>query len=501
MTRWSHGYLAEAPYTFSYHSVQSPGHIAWVCAMAGVAWNPPRDLTVLDIGCGRGLTVNVLAASNPSWNMIGIDYNPAHVAEAQELAEKAGLANAGFAEVDLATIADAEIDQLPMFDAVSLHGVWTWVADPVRAGILRILSRRLKPGGVCYVGYNALPGFGHDAALQRLVRAFAASERVGDPERRVLAAIEQVKRLAATRPVNLPATPLLKRLTETGSPLDATYLAHEFLTEHWRPVFHEDLCADLATAKLTYVGSATLHENIPDMMFAEPGQRAVHDSMPPGPARELAKDLCNGRPLRRDIFMRGPRAIDRDAALDAMVVAGFRRMPTESPKLEVPAGIAGLDAALYEPIAAALDDGPQPLGRLRRLVPGRAPTASEILAIFSAGLVLPVCGDTDGDDLRAPRFNRALYEATRVSETGRSGLAMASTIAGTGLPSAWAEIAVAAQAEVGVPLPSPASLARHVFPDCPQAELGRATDIVADILAQRLPIWRRFGAIPPSAWR
>jgi hypothetical protein len=78
---------------------------------------------------------------------------------------------------------------------------------------------------------------------------------------------------------------------------------------------------------------------------------------------------------------------------------------------------------------------------------------------------------------------------------------MASTIAGTGLPSAWAEIAVAAQAEVGVPLPSPASLARHVFPDCPQAELGRATDIVADILAQRLPIWRRFGAIPPSAWR
>jgi SAM-dependent methyltransferase len=500
MTSWSHGYLAETPYTFSYQPVQAPGHIAWVCAMAGVAWSPPADLAILDIGCGRGLTVNVLAASNPSWNVIGIDYNPAHVAEAQELAAAAGLANAGFAEADLASITDAEIDQLPPFDVVSLHGVWTWVADPVRAGILRILSRRLKPGGVCYVGYNALPGFGHDAALQRLVRALASAERAGDPERRVLAAIETIKRLAASLPVNLPATPLLKRLTGSEAPLNTAYLAHEFLTEHWRPVFHEDLCASLAAAKLSYVGSATLHENIPDMIFAQEAQRTLHDSLPPGPARELAKDLCNGRPFRRDVVMRGPRATDREAALDRLVIAACRPLPPESPKLEVPAGIAAFDLALYAPIAAALAEGPQPLGRLRRLVAGRTPSGSELLAIFGAGLVLPVARmEADGEGAR--RFNRALCAATRDSGTTISGLAMASAIAGAGLPCTWIELAAACAAEAGAPLPAAEALASRLFPDCPPSESEQAANVLGDVLAQRLPVWRRFGTIPGTAWR
>lgn len=500
MTSWSHGYLAETPYTFSYQAVQAPGHLAWVCAMAGVAWNPPADLAVLDIGCGRGLTGNVLAASNPSWNVVGIDYNPAHVAEAQELAATAGLANAGFAEVDLATITDAEIDQLPPLDVVTVHGVWTWVADPVRTGIVRILSRRLKPGGVCYIGYNALPGFGHDAALQRLVRALASAERPGDPERRVLAAIETIKRLAACLPVNLPSTPMLKRLIANEAPLNTAYLAHEFLTEHWRPVFHEDLCASLAAAKLTYVGSATLHENIPDMIFAQDAQRALHDSLPLGPGRELAKDLCNNRPFRRDVFMRGPRAVDREDALDRLVIAACRSLPPESPKLEVPAGIAALDLPLYEPIAAALADGPQPIGRLRHLVPGRRPNGSELLAIFSAGLVLPVAGmDNDGDGAR--RFNRALAATTRHGGATVSGLAMASAVAGAGLPCGWIELATASAADPGAALPAPEALAAQLFPDCPPAESDQAASLLRDVLAQRLPIWRRFGTIPDTAWR
>ena len=208
MTVWSHGYVADSPYTFSYQPAQSPGHLAMVCAMAGVVWRPSARMSVLDIGCGRGLTTNVLAAANPGWQVLGLDYNPAHIAEAQELADAAGSRNAGFSEADLAEMTDAELDRLPELDMVTIHGVWTWVADEVRAGIVRLLARRLKPGGICYIGYNVQPAFGADAALQRLFLHLAGQAR-GSSRARVEAALEQVLALAATNPTQLKSTPVL----------------------------------------------------------------------------------------------------------------------------------------------------------------------------------------------------------------------------------------------------------------------------------------------------
>ena len=300
MTEWSHGYVADSPYTFAYQPAQAPGNLAQICAMMGVEWQPTGNLTMADIGCGRGYSVNALAAANPGWTMLGLDYNPAHIAEAAALAEAAELPNATFIEADLAAMTDAEIDQLPELDVASLHGVWTWVADEVRAGIVRLLSRRLKPGGIVYIGYNVLPGFGHDMALQRLMRHLAAQHR-GSSTFRAGASVEAIRTLYESKPVNLLGTAMLKQLVNTESGLDPAYLAHEFLTEHWRPVFFEDLIADLAPAKLDYVGSVSLQENSPDYLFSEE-QRAAYDAMPAGAPREFIKDLCLGRPFRRDVF-------------------------------------------------------------------------------------------------------------------------------------------------------------------------------------------------------
>ena len=96
MTEWSHGYVADSPYTFAYQAAQAPGNLAQICAMMGVEWQPTARLVMADIGCGRGYTVNTLAACNPGWTMLGLDYNPAHIAEAAALAEAAEIPNASF---------------------------------------------------------------------------------------------------------------------------------------------------------------------------------------------------------------------------------------------------------------------------------------------------------------------------------------------------------------------------------------------------------------------
>ena len=494
MTAWSHGYVADSPYTFSYQGAQAPGNLAMICALMGVAWQPSAHMAVADIGCGRGYTANALAAANPGWTVLGLDYNPAHVAEAAEVAERAALDNATFVEADLAAMTDAEMDQLPPLDVASLHGVWTWVSDEVRQGIVRLLSRRLKPGGLLYIGYNVLPGFGPDMALQRLFRHLAAQERTGSSPERAEAAIATIRALHATRPANLPATPMLRRIVEDDTPLDTAYLAHEFLTEHWRPVFFEDLCADLAAAKLNHVGSAALHENVPDMLF-EPPQRETYDAMPEGAPREFIKDLCLQRPFRRDVFVRGLRRTDPVPALDRLVLAACRHLGEEGPKLGVPVGVAEMGAGIWEPIAAALNEGPQSLGRLRRLPVDRAPNPAELLVLLAgSGFVLPALREP-GTTEATQRFNRVIAET--YAAQGRHGgqYAMASPVAAAGLPSSWMELAVAVQPESALPSPDIAAITARILPDLTEEGAAGARNIVGEILRDRPAIWRRFGII------
>jgi SAM-dependent methyltransferase len=495
MTSWSHGYVADSPYTFAYQAAVAPGGLAHVCAMMGVAWQPTPRLVMADIGCGRGYTVNALAAANPGWTMLGLDYNPAHIAEAASLAEQAELDNAIFVEADLAEMTDAEIDQLPELDVASLHGVWTWVSDAVRAGIVRLLARRLKPGGLVYIGYNALPAFGHDMALQRLFRHLAA-QGGGSSQARAQAALPTIAELFKTKPANLPATALLKRLTEEGAdPLDSAYLAHEFLTEHWRPVFFEDLLADLAPAKLDFVGSIALFENATDYLLGDE-QRAIYDSMSGTAAHEFIKDVCLPRPFRRDVFIRGRRPCDPVAALDAQVVAACRVLPDEPPVLHVPVGTAEIPAALWGPIAAKLREGPQAMGQLRHLTPGRSPNSAELLTVLSGtGMVMPALRDS-GPTAEATRFNRVV--AANYAVEGRRGgqYAMASPVAAAGLPCTWLELAISAQPEVlHDEQPDLALLATRLLPDVPPDQAERVQATFAEILRERRAIWRGFGIL------
>ncbi|MDB5413328.1 MAG: ubiE [Rubritepida sp.] len=495
MTSWSHGYVADSPYTFAYQSAQAPGNLALICAMMGVEWQPKPRMVVVDIGCGRGYTVNTLAAANPGWTVMGLDYNPAHIAEAASLAERAEIDNATFIEADLAEMTDAEMDQIPEMDVVTLHGVWTWVGDPVRAGIVRLLSRRLKPGGLAYIGYNALPGFGADMGLQRLFRHLSAQQSTGSSPMRAHASLATIRALHATRPANLPVTPMLQRLTDDDSEIDGAYLAHEFLTAHWRPVFFEDICADLAAAKLDYVGSAGLHENVPDMIFS-PEQREIYEAMPVGPAREFMKDLVLQRPFRRDVFVRGLRRTDPVVALDRLAIGACRLLGEEGPKLGVPVGVAEMGPELWGPIAAALNEGPISLGRMRSLTPGRTPNAAELLTVLhGAGMVLTCLRDSGPTEV-TQRFNRIVAET--YAREGRNGgqYAMASPVTAAGVPCTWLELAVAVQPETGGDTPpDPAILAARLVPGLTPEGAVKAEAMIAELLRERTAIWRRFGII------
>ena len=182
---WTSGYVADIAYIEGFYVQQSPARMALACLSGNVAVDLPEPddaACYLELGCGCGIGALLTAASNPGWQVTAIDYNPAHIAIGTRLARTARIDNIRFLEADLSRLAtSAEADAIPAADFVSMHGVWSWVSNDVRSGIIRLLAAKTRPGGMVHVSYNALPGWQGAIALQRII--YEAGIRSARPQR------------------------------------------------------------------------------------------------------------------------------------------------------------------------------------------------------------------------------------------------------------------------------------------------------------------------------
>ena len=106
-----------------------------------------------ELGYGQGVSLNVHAAVNRG-EFWGTDFNPEHVTFARRMAEPG--APVHLLELSFEDI--AECDDLPQFQVIVAHGIWSWITETSRAAILRFVDKHLVPGGLLYLSYNALPG-------------------------------------------------------------------------------------------------------------------------------------------------------------------------------------------------------------------------------------------------------------------------------------------------------------------------------------------------------
>ncbi|OYX82800.1 MAG: methylase, partial [Azorhizobium sp. 35-67-5] len=257
MTSWASGYVSDIEYLPGLYVEQAPGHMVLACLINGMA---PPDLsgafTYCELGCGQGVTANVVAASNPSARVVAVDFNPAHIARARASAKAAGLTNVEFLELSFEEMLDPQKATLPDFDVVTLHGVWSWISPEHRDAITAFLARRVKPGGLVSVSYNSMPGWTAMLPLQRLLIEHAALSH-GRSDTQILQSLDFAEKLLGAGSGVLGSATLFEQLRH-GSAKHAgddrsVYLAHEYLNANWKPLYHMDTARQLAQAKLNYV--------------------------------------------------------------------------------------------------------------------------------------------------------------------------------------------------------------------------------------------------------
>jgi hypothetical protein len=416
------GYITDVPYTYGYYRELSPCYMDFVLLLNG--YEPPRrsSLHYLELGYGQGLSANIHAAANPG-NFYGTDFNPAHAANAQTLAEVAR-SGAHFSDDSFASLADN--GSLPEFDYITLHGVWSWINPDSREQITRIINKHLKVGGAVYMSYNVLPGWAPVAPLRHIMAVhikLAGSDTQAFGER-IDSAIEYARQLEKVGAHFFGANPTAKGRLDRIADQNRTYLAHEYFNEDWEPMYSSQVHECLAHHRATFACTATLIEGIDHINFT-PDQAKLLASISNPIFRETTKDYLANAQFRRDLFTRGAQRLTMIEIIERLKQIRFaltESVDNFSYSLHTTAGKLGLKKEIYEPILAMLkEDGfaPKSFADIAARVETVAlPSVIEAIAILAGmGLVSPCQADDNikQASVSCDKLNAHLLEQSRLS--------------------------------------------------------------------------------------
>ena len=433
-------YVTDVPYMRAFTSDLSPVLLRLVAALNGLPGTSPTHFDYCELGSGHGDTLATLAAAHPDARFVGVDINAEHVAFARNFASRGGLTNIAYLERDFEALLGEAVGP---FDFIAAHGVLSWVSPEKRRALVDLASAKLKPGGLLYVGYNALPGWAAVEPLRRLLveRGAAAG---GSSIDRARAGVALAKRLSEAGAAYFAANPSAKEMLATMEQVGLTYVAHEYLNAHWCPLYFSQVAEEMAARELYFAGQLPLHLNYKDLaiaaplapLFAEVKDRVTFESL---------KGYANNEFFRRDIFVKGNVGRDEAGAaatLDATPFGALLGAAHLSRQVRLPHHTLQFQGPLFDVLLPVLAGAGArtaselaALPELAAFAPARIRDALVKLAL--AGQVSPMLRSTrsvpaPAGALQVPSaYNRMVLQERLSSE---HPAILASTAAGTGVP-------------------------------------------------------------------
>ena len=343
MSDWADGYVTEVGYIHRYYQHLLPRLLSFAALSRGVAapGGGSEKVRVLELGCGQGVSANIIAAANPDLDYTAIDFNPEHISGAQALAVAASTPNVHFVESSFEDVANDR--SWGCFDVITLHGIYSWVSAINREHIIRIAREKLRTGGMLYLSYNTYPGWATVVPIRRMFRDIAADNPNAPIFDRLDEGFRLFDQLTNLKSRYIEAIPGLVSRMQRLKNEDRKYVAHEYLNEEWTIFHFADVAADMARAKLSYVGSAHLRDHL-DGINLTAEQREFLATIRNPLRRESFRDLIINQTFRRDIFVKGalpisgPRVQEAWANLRFALSTSAANVPRENRRYTIARG-------------------------------------------------------------------------------------------------------------------------------------------------------------------
>ncbi|WP_244216309.1 class I SAM-dependent methyltransferase [Phytopseudomonas daroniae] len=339
----------------------------WLASVANFLGSVAPDIQMpysyCELGCGVGIDLLVAAATNPKGKFVGVDFNEEHLRLARNAANVLELKNVRFIQADFESFAR---QNNMLFDFVVLHGVWSWVAPKYQKSVLQIVAKSLAPNGIFYLHYMCHPGATHLISAQKLINDLSHC-LVSGSEQSVQAGLDL---LSALDEVGVFADqPKLKAHLQVLRKKNAAYLAHDFLTDYWRPQHSVDVHKLVAQAGVSYLGSADPYEN-QDALSIPGGVQPLLTTLPSPAMQEMVKDLARGQHQRKDIYQRGARSLSPQEHLEHLDCIRFQLLPAAprsgGVRFSTPIGVIEGPAAVFDPLLQVLAKGAASFSELRQ---------------------------------------------------------------------------------------------------------------------------------------
>jgi len=386
----SRAVAAAIPGARAFNKEVAPAFIDHVCITSGYAPPPGSPVgeglgasfTYCELHSASAVTTTMLAASNPVGDFHAIDTRPEMVARGRSLAADGKVRNVTFHEAGIE--AALQMD-LPQFDYVVVHGVYSWVPLRERALVLAFLRKFLKPGGAVYVTYNAKPGANRMEPFRRLFREMGRA----DIGQNLAATREVYKRLADVKAPAITAAGIPLARLDQLSQLPPNAIGADYANPFADALYVTEVISDFAAIDCAFAGPADMAQNAGVLMAQEPF-KSVLERMPTVPGRELAKDILLDTATRHDVFVRGGRRLaadNRDAVLGGLCFALEQPAALVRYDQRLPYGGIKFDNAHARAVVAALAAGPRTLGALAEQAMASGDDASTVASDIHALLL------------------------------------------------------------------------------------------------------------------
>jgi len=409
MNDWTHGYDVSVGYIYGFYREMAPDWLDF-CARARRI-RPPRaagaPFRYLDLGCGQGFHLCILAAANPDSEFVGIDFDPAHIEHGRQLASTAGLENIRFIQADFLDLAAAWPGDLGTFDYIVLQGILTWISADLRAAVVTCVGHASRQGTLAYFGYNVAPGWLSAFPFQHFAKALATTSTGPDAVDKALQLFARLSEAGAAVFNVLPS--FQPRLDALQSQAKA-YLVHEYLSDHWAPTWHSTIADELGRVCFEYAGPATVAEILLPNALPPPLRDLLADR--DGTFAKDLNDIIIGQGFRRDIFVRSPAPdeapeTNKDVPIHLLTTAP----PGSGITFETAFGTLSVEPQLVADIVDELAAGPRRFSELMQLKNPARLNNRRILFLMLHAHMLTVAPSTPGSPAAAERLNRAIARA------------------------------------------------------------------------------------------
>lgn len=302
-----------------------PDRLAAVGRLFGMNPAPVEACRVLEIGCGSGGNLIPMAYALPHSRFTGVDLASDPVADGMGMIRDLGLGNIVLESRDLREIGP----EAGEFDYILAHGVYSWVPEEVREGLLSACRACLAPEGIAFISFNSYPG-GHVRQMLREMMLHHVRE-TEDPAERIRQARELLESLLVTHHWPKAWQEMRDREVKAMLKWHDGSLYHDELAPFNQRFYLHEFAAAAGRHQLQYLGEADPHQMFDPSQGAEGLAGGVLERM-----QHL--DFLKARRFHQALVCRAERTLNRSITPQQM--SGF--LFSSSGRREDDGQIAGL---------------------------------------------------------------------------------------------------------------------------------------------------------------